>query len=122
MAQGNRMQRLSALIQNTLAQIIHQEMEDIHSNMVTITSVGLAKDLSNAKVFVSVWDDSKAAKVVEELNENSKFLRSELAHAVKLRVTPDLKFVYDDSIVRGHHVSSLIHEAFKKNKIKNDDK
>lgn len=116
MAQGNRMQRLTGLVQTALADIIQKESKDMRFSLVTITHVGLARDLSSAKVFVSVWDESKADETVNALNHASKYLRYTLAHAIDLRVVPELKFVYDDSTVRGHHISSLINAALKNKK------
>jgi ribosome-binding factor A len=81
--------------------------------MVTVTDVEVAPDLSHARVFVSVLEDDKVKETVAALNGAAKTLRYALAHAVKLRVTPDLKFIYDDSTVRGNRISSLIHDALK---------
>jgi ribosome-binding factor A len=116
MAQGNRMQRLTGLVQSTLAEILQTEAEDSRFNMVTITSIGLARDLSSARVFVSVWDEAKAKETIVALNHASKYFRFKLAHAMKLRVVPHLKFVYDDSVARGHHISFLINAALKNTK------
>ncbi len=121
MAQGNRMQRLTGLVQSALARIIQHETVDDRFNMVTITSVGLARDLSSAKVFVSVWDETKAVETVAALNDAAKFFRYSLARSVELRVTPELQFVYDEPIVRGHHISSLIYNALKGSKNNNDE-
>lgn len=108
----SRTQRVSDLIQTTLASILQRESRDA-SSMVTVTEVEVSPDFSHAKVYVSVLNDEKAAAIVAALNENTKHLRYCLANAIKLRVTPDLKFFYDDSTVRGSHISSLIHNALK---------
>jgi ribosome-binding factor A len=114
MAQGNRMQRIAGLVQATLADILLKESEDPRFHMVTITSVSLAKDMSSAKVFVSVWDEDKAADTISALNKAAKFLRHALAQSkIELRIMPELKFVYDDSTVRGNRISSLINDALK---------
>lgn len=115
MAQGNRMQRVAQLVQTTLADILLKESEDARFSMVTITSVSLAKDLSSAKVFVSVWEEAKAVETVAALNKAAKYLRFALAQSkIEMRVIPQLKFIYDDSTVRGSHISALIHDALKK--------
>jgi ribosome-binding factor A len=108
----SRTQRVSDLIQTTLASILQKESRDV-SSMVTVTEVEVSPDFSHAKVYVSVLNEEKAAATVAALNENSKHLRYSLANAIKLRVTPDLKFFYDDSTVRGSHISSLINSALK---------
>lgn len=122
MAQGNRMARVAGLVQTTLADILLKESEDKRFHMVTITNVSLAKDLSSAKVFVSVWDEAKAKETVKALNNASKFLRYALAQTkIEMRVIPQLHFVYDDSTERGSRITSLINEALKNTKTDNDE-
>lgn len=110
----SRIQRVADLIQTTLATILQNESAEFNLGMVTVTDVKLSADLSFAKVFVSVLDDSKAKEVLATLNEEHKHFRYLLAQEVKLRIVPDLKFIYDDSILRGQHISSLINNALKK--------
>lgn len=114
MAKRNqRKQRVNDLIQAELAAIIQREASELHVGMVTVTEVEVAPDLSYARVFVSVLDDSTVKETIAALNNATKFLRYSLAQTVKLRVTPELKFIYDDSTVRGNRISSLIHDALK---------
>ena len=109
-----RTQRVSDVIQTALAEIIQRNAKDMRFGLTTITSVEVARDLSFAKVYVSVLEDDKSAEIVKALNNAAKYLRYELANSIELRVTPELRFVYDDSSVRGHRISSLINDAFKK--------
>jgi ribosome-binding factor A len=123
MAQGNRMDRVSQLVQTTLADILLKESEDTRFHMVTITSVILARDLSTAKVFVSIWDESKVEETIAALNKASKYLRYALAQSkIEMRVIPELKFYYDDSTVRGNRIQSLLNTALKNTKTENNDK
>jgi ribosome-binding factor A len=109
-----RKQRVSDVIQTALAEILQRNAKDMRFGLITITSVDVARDLSFAKVFVSVLEDDKSAEIVKALNNAAKYLRYELANAIELRVTPELRFVYDDSSVRGHRITSLINDALKK--------
>jgi ribosome-binding factor A len=109
----NRKQRVNDLIQTELAAIIQREAKDLHVGMVTVTGVEVAHDLSHARVFVSVLEDDKVKETIDALNTATKFIRYNLANAVELRITPELKFVYDDSTVRGNRISSLINDALK---------
>ena len=109
-----RKQRVSDVIQTALAEILQRNADDLKLGMVTVTSVDVARDLSFAKVFVSVLDDEKAVDVIKGLNSAAKFLRYELANQIEIRTTPELRFVYDDSSVRGHRITSLINDALKK--------
>jgi ribosome-binding factor A len=112
----DRTQRVADLIQKTLATLLIQEMIDDRFRLVTITSVTMSRDLSYAKVFVSVLlDDLEQIKqIVIALNRSAKSLRYHLAHEVDLRIVPELKFVYDESTAQGFHLSNLIDSAIKK--------
>lgn len=112
----NRTQRLADLIQTALAEILWKDEKMRTLGMITVTGVEVAHDLSFAKVFVSVLEDEKAVEIIATLNEETKSIRYLLANEVELRVTPELKFLYDDSIVRGTRISSLINDALKDNK------
>lgn len=117
----SRMQRVSNLIQTTLAEILRRNSEDLQVGMVTVTSVKVSHDLSHAKIYVSILEDEKAADTILTLNNATKALRYELANAIDLRITPELKFFYDDSAVRGSRISSLINQVLKDNKSSHDD-
>ncbi|RDI42460.1 30S ribosome-binding factor RbfA [Aquicella lusitana] len=115
----DRTQRVADLIQKTLAHMLLTEMDE-RFRFVTITSVTVSRDLSYAKVYVSVLADEedKIKQIVEALNNTAKSLRYNLAHEVDLRVVPELKFVYDESTARGFKISSLIDNAVKKSEKK----
>ncbi len=70
----------------------------------------LPRDYSHAKVYYTILEGSHKA-VQEGLERASGFLRSQVAHRMKLRITPQLHFVYDASVERGAHLSQLIDEA-----------
>lgn len=109
----SRIQRIEDLIQTAMAEIIQRHAEELHLGIVTVTGVSVAQDFSHAKIFVSVLDEENAEKIIDALNEETKNFRYELAHSVKIRVTPELRFVYDDSTVRGNRITSLIDNALK---------
>lgn len=112
----DRSQRVADLLQKTLAQMLLQDMSDDRFRLVTITSVVVTRDLSYAKIYVSVLldDVDKIKQTVSALNRASKALRYQLARAVKLRIAPELKFVYDESTAHGFRLSLLIDSAVKK--------
>lgn len=109
----SRIQRIEELIQTAIAEILQQHAEELKIGIVTVTGVTVAQDFSHAKIFVSVLDEANAEQIIHTLNESNKNFRYELAHSVKMRVTPELRFVYDDSSVRGSRISSLINDALK---------
>lgn len=109
----DRTQRVADLIQKALASILLQDMNDDRFRLVTVTSVTVSRDLSYAKVFISVLiDDAEQIKeIVEALNREVKPLRYQLAKAVKLRIAPELKFVYDESTAYGFRIRTLLNKG-----------
>lgn len=111
----DRTQRVNDLIQKALAQILLQE-PDSRFRLVTVTSVTVSRDLSYAKVYVSVLmdEEEQIKQTIIALNRSAKSLRYNLAREVLMRVIPELKFVYDESTANGFKLSMLIDSAVKK--------
>ncbi len=105
-----RTERVAEQIQRELAELLRLEVKDPRVRMVTLTGVEVARDYSHAKVFYTTLQGADKA-VQQGLERASGFLRSQLAHSMKLRVMPQLHFVYDTSVERGARLSQLIDEA-----------
>lgn len=114
----DRTRRVADLLQKTLAQMLLQDMSDDRFRLVTVTGVTVSRDLSYAKIHISMlFDDAEKIKqVVDALNRAAKSLRYQLAKEVELRIVPELKFLYDESTAHGFRISDLIDEAIKKEK------
>jgi len=105
-----RVDRIAEQIQRELAQLIRLEVKDPRVKMVTLTGVEVTRDHAHAKVFYTSLDGDNPS-LLEGLERCAGFLRSQLSHAMKLRITPQLHFVYDASVERGAHLSQLIDQA-----------
>ena len=90
--------------------IIAREIKDPRIDpLTTVTAVNVAPDLKTAKVYVSVMGDEEAKKnTIAGLKSAQPYIRSLLAKTVNLRNTPELKFMIDDSIEYGMHMTELI--------------
>jgi len=110
-----RTDRVAEQIQRELAELVRLEIKDPRIRMVTLTGVEVARDYSHAKVYYTTLDGSSKA-VQQGLERASGFLRSQLAHRMKLRITPQLHFVFDASVERGAHLSQLIDQAVASDK------
>jgi ribosome-binding factor A len=109
---SQRAQRVGEQIQRELAQLLRDEVKDPRVGRVTITAVEVSPDLSHAKVFVTdLAGRERAAESVHALSRTAGFLRSELAHRIRLYSVPQLHFAYDDSIESGIRLSKLIDDA-----------
>ncbi|QOJ24144.1 MAG: 30S ribosome-binding factor RbfA [Gammaproteobacteria bacterium] len=114
----SRTLRVADQIQRELADLIQNEIKDPRVRRhVTITAVEVTRDYSNAKVFYTTLCTAEENLLVEKGLEHAKgFLRTHLAHRMKLRITPQLHFVFDESVERGVHLSKLIDEAIAQDK------
>lgn len=107
-----RSRRIAEQIQRELSQIIRLELKDPRVGMITVTDVEVTPDYSHAKVFYTrLGDVAEHANIQKALEHASGFLRSELAHRMRLRIVPQLHFEYDESVERGVRLSNLIDEA-----------
>ena len=111
-----RSRRIAEQIQRELSEIIRLELKDPRVGMVTLTDVEVTPDYEHAKVFFTRLDNLGTAAtdntaVTHALEHAAGFLRSELAHRMRLRIVPQLHFEYDESIERGVRLSNLIDEA-----------
>ena len=111
---SGRPQKLGDQIQRELSDLLQRELRDPRVGMVTITSVDVSPDLSHAKIFFTVLPEEKLAETSKGLSRAAGYLRSQLAKRVKLYTTPELRFVYDESVERGDRLSRLIDSANKK--------
>lgn len=111
-----RTDRIGEQIQRELAELLRLEVKDPRVRMVTLTGVEVARDYSHAKVFYTTLQGADKA-VQQGLERAAGFLRSQLAHSMKLRVIPQLHFVYDTSVERGAHLSQLIDQAVASDRV-----
>jgi ribosome-binding factor A len=110
MANFARTDRIAQQMQREIAELVRLRINDPRVRLVTITGVEVAGDYSHAKVFFTRMD-GKHEEARQGLDHASGFLRSQLAHSIKLRVMPQLHFVFDASVERGSHLSQLIDQA-----------
>ena len=111
---SGRPEKLGDLIQRELSDLLRRELRDPRVGMVTITAVDVSPDLSHAKVFFTLLDKSHLEQASEGLQRAAGFLRSQLARRIKLYTTPELRFVYDESVERGDRLSRLIDSTREK--------
>ena len=108
----SRTERVGDLIQRELAVLLQQEIKDPRIGMITITVVEVTKEFEHAWVYYTVLGDkAQRDKTTLGLDKASGFLQRELAKRLKLRTTPQLKFMFDKSINEGMRMTALINEA-----------
>ena len=105
-----RARRIAEQIRQELADILWREMKDPRVAGVTLTAVEVTRDLEHAKIWFTMLAGDRAA-TEQALQHATGFLRTELAHRMRMRLVPKLKFQFDESVTRGAHLSELIDQA-----------
>ena len=108
----SRSRRVAEQLQRELAAIIGRVLKDPRVGLVTVTAVEVSKDLAYAKVFVSsIGASGTREELIAELQHASGFLRHEIGQAMKLRIIPELRFHYDDTLEKAAKLEALIARA-----------
>lgn len=103
-----KIERLNDQFQKEISMILKNEIKDRDINFVTITGCEITNDLSFCKVYFTVLDDEKKDKTIEALKKASSFIRGQLAKKIEIRHTPEIRFIYDESIEYGNKIEKLI--------------
>ena len=111
-----RAERVAGQIRRDLAQLIQQEIKDPKVGFVSVSDVEVTRDLSHAKVFITVFDPEKAEQSLQTLRKAASFLRSRLGQCLRLRHVPELHFEHDDSVEKGSRIDELIARALDADK------
>ncbi len=109
--ESTRQQKIARQLQRDLAEIIRSKgMAAYNGAMVTVSEVRVTPDLSQAKVYVSIFPSSKAEQVMEIIRNSVKQLRGELGRLVakQLRIVPELLFFLDTSLDYAEHIDELL--------------
>ena len=106
----SRSRRVGQELQKEIALILQREIKDDRLRLITVSGLELSKDLSSAKVFVTFLDNEpeNVKQAMKVLKDASGFIRSLVGKAMRLRITPELRFLYDQSLVEGMRISTLV--------------
>lgn len=116
-----RADRVAEQIRRDLAGLIRDRIKDPRVGMVTLLDVEVSKDFAHAKIWFDVLQAEHGQEIQEALNHAAGFLRRELGHLLKLRMTPALHFFYDDTQSRGNALSMLIAKAVASDRHDDED-
>jgi len=109
-----RLQRVRELLKREIGEVIRREFEVSEAGLITVNDVDVAGDLHSAVVFISILGNAEQIKRgLTLLERHRKRIQGLMARAVILKYTPTLRFVMDDSIVRGNRVLGIIEELEK---------
>ena len=105
-----KIERLNSVFVKEISYILQNEIKDENIKFVTVTGCEITSDLSYAKVYVTVFDKEKKGTTLKALDGAKSFIRGQLSQRVDIRHTPELKFIFDDSIEYGNKIEKIIKE------------
>jgi ribosome-binding factor A len=108
---AKRTDRVGALLQVALAELLLRDVKDPRVRLVTVTGVDMSPDLKHARVFVSALGDGEArTRSLAGLASARTYLQSHAGRRIGLRFTPELRFELDPSFAAGERVEQLLRE------------
>jgi ribosome-binding factor A len=111
---SHRHLRVRELLKRAIGEVIRREFPVESTGLVTVSDVEPAGDLKSATVFISIFGGAdKQKRGLELLTENRSRIQGLVGKSVVLKYTPTLRFVIDDSVVRGNRVMQIIEELEK---------
>lgn len=113
----HRIEKFENLVKEEISLIFLFKLKDPLFGFVTITNVKVTPDLKLAKIYLSVLEKEKRDEVLNKINGQSKYIRSELASRIRVKFVPELKFFIDDTIDYVEKIEGLIKKIHE-----NDDK
>ncbi len=108
-----RQERLSEEIKRVVSRILQEGVKDprIEPAAVSLTRVDLSNDMSHARINISILgDEPKQEEMINAVRAARGYIRSELAHRLKVKHAPELEFRLDKSIEHGIRISSILEE------------
>jgi len=110
-SQGSRPDRVADQIRSELADLLARDVHDPGIGFVTLTRVRVSPDLQQARVLYTVLGDEKARSASgRALERAAPFLRRKLGSRLRLRRTPEIIFIYDDSIAGQDRIEQILNE------------
>jgi ribosome-binding factor A len=109
-----RHERVRELLRRAIGEAIRREFHVNDVGLITVNDIDVGGDLKSAVVFITILGNADQQKRgLQVLNENRIRIQGLVAKSVVLKFTPTLKFIVDDSVVRGNRVLQIIEELEK---------
>jgi ribosome-binding factor A len=109
--ESTRQEKVGRLVQREVSEIFQFEMQEIAPGaMLTITKVYVTRDLSIARVYISIFGKGEKKEVLELVRERTNEIRYRLGNRIRkqVRITPNLEFYEDDSLDYIDNIESLL--------------
>jgi ribosome-binding factor A len=103
-----RIDKVEHLIKEEISLIFLHKLSNLNLGFITITNVRVSPDLKTAKIYLSVFEREKRQIVLDKIEDKKGYIRSELAHRIRIKFIPELKFFIDDTLDYVEKIEGLI--------------
>lgn len=111
---SNRISRVNEELKREISNIINYEVKNSKvTGLISVTKVKTSPDLQYARVYISVINSKNIKQTLEGVKAASGFIRSRVAEKINLRTTPNLIFEFDDSLMYGEKIDSILNDIMK---------
>ena len=111
---SHRLLRVRELLKREIGEAIRREVPVEVGGVITVNDVEIAGDMRNATVFIGIFGSAEQQRTgMTALHRQRSRIQDLVAKAVILKYTPRLRFVVDESVVRGNRVLSILDEIEK---------
>ncbi len=108
---SGRMYKIDEQLKEEISKIISLELRNPHlTGMISVTHVKTTPDLRYAQVFVSMIGEKNRKENLRILKQSAGYIRSQIAHRINLRITPEIIIVFDDSMEYGERIDSILNK------------
>ena len=115
-----RKDRINRSVAEEIAAILREVKNPVVAGtMISVTSADVSQDLKFAKIYYSVLGDADKKELKKAFRSAAPFIRSQLAHRLNLRITPELTFVRDNGIAHGAEIAAILHDLHEAEKAEN---
>ena len=119
-----RSDRVAQELKKEVAVILQREVKDPRIGMVTVSDVEVSRDLAYAKIFVTFLFDNDQEAInqgMKGLEKAAPYIRTLLGKTMRLRIVPEIRFIYDESLVEGMRMSNLVSNVIREDEAKHKE-
>jgi ribosome-binding factor A len=113
MRKTRRTSKVGESLRGALVEVFRFDLKDQRLAMVTITGAEITPDLHFARIYISGLNEEQTQKIAQDLNEQKGRIRHFLGQRIRLRVTPDLDFRYDETGASAERIEQLLNDIKK---------
>ncbi len=107
---NKRQQKIAQLVRKELAEVFLTDGKEVYGCMITVTRTAVTRDLSLARSYLSIYNTTDPARVMDAVRNNTPNIRFRIGQKLKnqLRVIPQLEFFIDDSLDYIENIEKLL--------------